>query len=277
VSDLNEQQRYNLKHREIYYSKYTDTIAATTIRAKCSVLLFNEEVERYSDFLNREVIIIIITNKYSNNKSLIFFPIIFKDAFFYHLTYDPYQKSIVADKGEIRVGQRYQSEIPQLKVSSTTTTNGIASTTGSCTDGSNSDSNSAQSTANEISKNYDRVLRSQLQRASSSSNGSAKDAASKEQMPEVPISAQVDDPFIWCPLNTILGGFSNNLTDYEIDQFLIIAKSVGTYARALDCGSAFKQPSLALSAASASRDITLVKIKICTYIKMIIIIIEMNY
>ena len=55
VSDLNEQQRYNLKHRELYYSKYTDTIAATTIRAKCSVLLFNEEVERYSDFLNREV------------------------------------------------------------------------------------------------------------------------------------------------------------------------------------------------------------------------------
>lgn len=42
VSDLNEQQRYNLKHRELYYSKYTDTIAATTIRAKCSVLLFNE-------------------------------------------------------------------------------------------------------------------------------------------------------------------------------------------------------------------------------------------
>lgn len=55
VSDLNDQQRYNLKHRELYYSKYTDTIAATTIRAKCSVLLFNEEVERYSDFLTREV------------------------------------------------------------------------------------------------------------------------------------------------------------------------------------------------------------------------------
>lgn len=55
VSELNEQQRYNLKHRELYYSKYTDTIAATTIRAKCSVLLFNEEVERYADFINKEV------------------------------------------------------------------------------------------------------------------------------------------------------------------------------------------------------------------------------
>ena len=55
VSDLNEQQRYNLKHREVYFSKYTDTIAATTIRSKCSVLLFNEEIERYSDYLNKDV------------------------------------------------------------------------------------------------------------------------------------------------------------------------------------------------------------------------------
>ena len=56
VSDLNEQQRFNLKHRELYFSKYTDTIAATTIRSKCSVLLFNEEIERYSEYLNKEVI-----------------------------------------------------------------------------------------------------------------------------------------------------------------------------------------------------------------------------
>ncbi len=57
MSNLNEQQRYNLKHRELYFSKYTDTIAATTIRAKCSVLLFNEEVERYSDYLAKDVIV----------------------------------------------------------------------------------------------------------------------------------------------------------------------------------------------------------------------------
>jgi hypothetical protein len=55
VADLNEQQRYNLKHREVFYSKYTDTIAATSIRAKCSVLLFSEEVEKYNDYLSRDV------------------------------------------------------------------------------------------------------------------------------------------------------------------------------------------------------------------------------
>ncbi len=91
--------------------------------------------------------------------------------------------------------------------------------------------------------------------AAASSNGSS---ASREQIPEVPIASQLDDPLIWCPLNSRFGLYTNNLTDREIDQFLVIAKSVGTYARALDCVNAFKQPSLALSAASASRDITYV-------------------
>ena len=58
VAELNEQQRYNLKHRELYFSKYTDTIAATTIRSKCSVLLFNEEIERYGDYLTKDVILL---------------------------------------------------------------------------------------------------------------------------------------------------------------------------------------------------------------------------
>ena len=40
-----------------------------------------------------------------------------QDAFFYSLVYDPQQKTLLADKGEIRVGQRYQAEVkvPLLK------------------------------------------------------------------------------------------------------------------------------------------------------------------
>ena len=30
------------------------------------------------------------------------------DAFFYALVYDPHQKTLVADRGEIRIGQAYQ-------------------------------------------------------------------------------------------------------------------------------------------------------------------------
>ena len=71
---------------------------------------------------------------------------------------------------------------------------------------------------------------------------------------------------IWSPVSSFMEGvvekkfLNNKLSDTEIDQFMIIAKSIGTYARALDCNNAFKQPSLPLSAASASRDITLVRI-----------------
>ena len=37
-----------------------------------------------------------------------------------------------------------------------------------------------------------------------------------------------------------------------------VHRSVGTFARALDCTSTVRQPSLHMSAAAASRDITLV-------------------
>uniref|UniRef100_A0A673H3J7 Metastasis-associated protein MTA1-like n=1 Tax=Sinocyclocheilus rhinocerous TaxID=307959 RepID=A0A673H3J7_9TELE len=47
------------------------------------------------------------------------------------------------------------------------------------------------------------------------------------------------------------------LTEKQIDQFLVVARSVGTFARALDCSSSVRQPSLHMSAAAASRDITL--------------------
>ena len=50
---------------------------------------------------------------------------------------------------------------------------------------------------------------------------------------------------------------SHGLSDKDIDQFQIVARSVGTFARALDCSSTVRQPSLHMSAAAASRDITI--------------------
>lgn len=35
-----------------------------------------------------------------------------EDTFFYTLVYDPTQKSLLADRGEIRVGSRFQAEVP---------------------------------------------------------------------------------------------------------------------------------------------------------------------
>lgn len=60
-------------------------------------------------------------------------------------------------------------------------------------------------------------------------------------------------------LETLVWTPKHNLTDRQIDQFLVVSRSVGTFARALDCSSSIKQPSLHMSAAAASRDITLVR------------------
>lgn len=35
-----------------------------------------------------------------------------QDCFFYSLVFDPVQKTLLADQGEIRVGCKYQAEIP---------------------------------------------------------------------------------------------------------------------------------------------------------------------
>jgi metastasis-associated protein MTA len=40
--------------------------------------------------------------------------LLFQDAFFYCLVFDPSQKTLLADKGEIRVGSRYQTEVTNL-------------------------------------------------------------------------------------------------------------------------------------------------------------------
>jgi hypothetical protein len=46
---------------------------------------------------------------------------------------------------------------------------------------------------------------------------------------------------------------------------------VGTFARALDCSSSIKQPSLHMSAAAASRDITLVRIHLFIIVNVFLI------
>ena len=58
-----------------------------TCRGKCTVSLLNE-LEDVAVYLQKE------------------------DTFFYTMVYDPNQKTLLVDKGEIRVGPDYQAEIP---------------------------------------------------------------------------------------------------------------------------------------------------------------------
>jgi len=150
-------ERSQLKQREVFLSRQIETLPATLIRGKCSVTLLSE-VETVTSYSSRE------------------------DAFFYALVFDPNQKTLLADRGDIRIGSGYQATpLPPV--------------------------------------NHANSLNS-------------------EDLEEL----------IWSP--------ESGLEDHQVDQFIIISRSVGTFARALDCSSSVKQPSLHMSAAAASRDIT---------------------
>ncbi|XP_059388267.1 metastasis-associated protein MTA3-like isoform X6 [Carassius carassius] len=158
--DLSEKQKHQLRHRELFLSRQYESLPATHIRGKCSVALLNE-TEAVLSYLEKE------------------------DTFFYSLVYDPTQKTLLADKGEIRVGPRFQADVPEM-----------------------------------------------LQEGEPDDRDQSK------------LEMKMWDPE--CPL-----------TSKQIDQFLVVARAVGTFARALDCSSSVRQPSLHMSAAAASRDITL--------------------
>uniref|UniRef100_A0A8C1IPS0 Metastasis associated 1 family, member 3 n=1 Tax=Cyprinus carpio TaxID=7962 RepID=A0A8C1IPS0_CYPCA len=158
--ELSEKQKHQLRHRELFLSRQYESLPATHIRGKCSVALLNE-TEAVLSYLEKE------------------------DTFFYSLVYDPTQKTLLADKGEIRVGPRFQADVPEM-----------------------------------------------LQEGEPDDRDQSK------------LEMKTWDPE--CPL-----------TNKQIDQFLVVARAVGTFARALDCSSSVRQPSLHMSAAAASRDITL--------------------
>lgn len=48
----------------------------------------------------------------SAEQLLTFRRLLVQDCFFYSLVFDPVQKTLLADQGEIRVGSKYQAEIP---------------------------------------------------------------------------------------------------------------------------------------------------------------------
>uniref|UniRef100_A0A8C8A013 Metastasis associated 1 family, member 3 n=1 Tax=Oryzias sinensis TaxID=183150 RepID=A0A8C8A013_9TELE len=159
-TELTDKQKHQLRHRELFLSRQYESLPATHIRGKCSVALLNE-TESVLSYLDKE------------------------DTFFYSLVYDPTQKTLLADKGEIRVGPRFQADVPEM-----------------------------------------------LQEGEADERDQSK------------LEEKLWDPE--CPL-----------TNKQIDQFLVVARAVGTFARALDCSSSVRQPSLHMSAAAASRDITL--------------------
>ena len=81
VNNDEKSEKAQLRQREVFLSRQCETLPATLIRGKCSVTLLSE-VENAQSYLGRD------------------------DAFFYALVYDPHAKTLVADRGEIRIGQQ---------------------------------------------------------------------------------------------------------------------------------------------------------------------------
>ncbi|KAL8203486.1 UNVERIFIED_CONTAM: Metastasis-associated protein mta2 [Gekko kuhli] len=81
IEELNKTANGNVE------AKVFESLPVTHIRGKCSVTLLNE-TDVLSQYLDKE------------------------DCFFYSLVFDPVQKTLLADQGEIRVGCKYQAEIP---------------------------------------------------------------------------------------------------------------------------------------------------------------------
>lgn len=106
---LSEPEKHRLLHRELFLSRQIETLPATHIRGKCTVTLLNE-LETPESYLNKEVRAMV--SAFRGFRFRIRSIHFFQDAFFYSLVYDPAQKTILADKGEIRVGDKFQAEVP---------------------------------------------------------------------------------------------------------------------------------------------------------------------
>uniref|UniRef100_A0A158Q878 Metastasis-associated protein MTA3 n=1 Tax=Elaeophora elaphi TaxID=1147741 RepID=A0A158Q878_9BILA len=179
AENLTSKERHVLRQHELYLTRQIEALPATHIRGKCNVTLLSE-VETPEMYLDRD------------------------DAFFYSLVYDPTAMTLLADKGEIRVGEKYQCDVPD---------------------------DMAPDAVDENKENGNLVI------------------AEDEDDDETVVTASKREFLVYHP--------HHNLTDRDIDQFLIVARAVGTFSRALDTSSSMKLPSLHMTAAAASRDVTL--------------------
>ncbi|VDN04380.1 unnamed protein product [Thelazia callipaeda] len=188
AENLSSQNRHILRQHELFLTRQVDSLPATHIRGKCNVTLLSE-VETSEMYLYRE------------------------DAFFYSLVYDPTAMTLLADKGEIRVGEKYQCEVPD---------------------------DMAPDAVDENKENGNLVIAEEED----------DDYDDDDDDDDEPFVATTDREFlVYHP--------HHSLTDRDIDQFLIVARAVGTFSRALDTSSSMKLPSLHMTAAAASRDVTL--------------------
>ncbi|GMS80147.1 hypothetical protein PENTCL1PPCAC_2322, partial [Pristionchus entomophagus] len=202
---LNDGDRHKMRLRELFVSRNMETLPATHIRGKCSVTLLNE-VETIDSY-DRD------------------------DAFFYSLMFDPSQSTLLADKGAIRVGDKYQCVVPEKEE-----------------ERKEEDEEEKKEMKMEEDENGELMIDEEEEKKDErevKEEGEAEDGEEKKEV----TNGDEREVLVYHP--------HHNLSDRDIDQFLIVARAVGTFSRALDTSSSSKLPSLHMTAAAASRDVTL--------------------
>ncbi|VDL92427.1 unnamed protein product [Schistocephalus solidus] len=227
ANSLTDIQRHQIKHRELFLSREVECLPATHIRGKCSVTLYNE-VEPLTSYVQRE------------------------DAFYYRLIYDPSTKRLQEDRGSMRIGSDYQSEIqPLLK-------KGCASNYDiSCPKASDTVWLFSSHCEADDSRFWSRL------------NGDNWLELVRALQAIVNVTARVDlhnclivmmllgekDPRFKEKLEELVWDPALSLSPAETDLFISLTKAVGLYARSCDPTNC--QPFLLNATATASRDITL--------------------
>lgn len=247
---LTRDQRLRLRQHEIFMTRQSEILPASLIRGKCRVVLLGD-CEEAESYLSQE------------------------DTFYHSLVYDPNAQTLLADKGAIRVGEKYQAVVDDWMEPADREAKELAE-------------KEAKEAAEKIKKEEEEERIRQDKEDDDIENGKdqlridedeempaekkeekteEKEEKKKEDRPEEkevkneaadaeaefePTQAPQADSrevLVWHPYHSLL--------DRDIDQYLIVARSVGLFARAIDGASAPKLPTLQLAAAFASRDVTI--------------------
>uniref|UniRef100_A0A914NCR9 Metastasis-associated protein MTA3 n=1 Tax=Meloidogyne incognita TaxID=6306 RepID=A0A914NCR9_MELIC len=240
ATNLSSEQLHELRQKELFLSRIVETLPATQIRGKCLVVILNE-VETCDMYIGKD------------------------DSFFYSLVYDPSNQTLLADKGRIEIGNRHQAIIPDLlneKNKNDLETmecdddgsgnGGVEDDEEKMDDGiGNEEKNGHEDKKAEEKLGNKKAEEEDDDKASSSSLKEASTKTSKNSTKQQ-FHFEGETRRERCVYHPY-----HNLSDLEIDQFLLISRAVGTFSRALDSSSSIKIPTLHQTAAAASRDITL--------------------
>ncbi|KAF1752619.1 hypothetical protein GCK72_019174 [Caenorhabditis remanei] len=236
IEKLTPDQRLRLRQHEIFMTRQSEILPATLIRGKCRVVLLGD-CEEAENYLPHE------------------------DTFYHSLVYDPTAQTLLADKGAIRVGEKYQAVVDDWMEPEEREAKEKAE-------------KEAKELAEKVKKEEEEARIQQEKEDEDFENGRDQLRIDEdEEMPEEKEKKEVDDEIkiesnenealqtekpktsdsrevpVWHPYH--------DLVDRDIDQYLIVARSVGLFARAIDGASAPKLPTLQLAASFASRDVTI--------------------